>query len=164
MSLCPLLQVSLLLQITHSWSWQWCTMLVFASLLSLSSQKLSCSSNNPQREVGSTVNWQNETWRRNWNSCHTQGPFSCIIVLKNSSALTFNSLLLFFAVLQVHSSSTEDDPAASDPHLFWRTVLKSVGNTALAPCVLHLLCLQWAIWLSTCQLKTIQEFQVRSCS
>ncbi|XP_033947274.1 Fanconi anemia group G protein isoform X1 [Pseudochaenichthys georgianus] len=62
-------------------------------------------------------------------------------------------------VLQVHSSSTEDDPAASDPHLFWRTVLKSVGNTALAPCVLRLLCLQWAIWLSTCQLKTIQEFQ-----
>ncbi|KAF3850892.1 hypothetical protein F7725_012664 [Dissostichus mawsoni] len=37
-------------------------------------------------------------------------------------------------VLQIHSSSTEDDPAASDPHLFWRTVLKSVGNTALAPC------------------------------
>ncbi|XP_029295840.1 Fanconi anemia group G protein isoform X2 [Cottoperca gobio] len=54
---------------------------------------------------------------------------------------------------------TGDDPVASDPTGFWRTVLKSVGNTALTPCVLSLLCLQWAIWLSTCQLKTIQEFQ-----
>ncbi|KAM6944921.1 Fanconi anemia group G protein isoform 2-T2 [Lycodopsis pacificus] len=54
---------------------------------------------------------------------------------------------------------TEDDPAASDPPAFWRTALKSVGNTALKPHVLYLLCLQWAIWLATCQLKTIQGFQ-----
>ncbi|KAM9359882.1 Fanconi anemia group G protein [Symphorus nematophorus] len=58
-------------------------------------------------------------------------------------------------VLQV----TGDEPAASDPPGIWRTVLKSVGNTALSSCVQHLLCLQWAIWLTTCQLKTIQEFQ-----
>ncbi|KAK9522693.1 hypothetical protein VZT92_019141 [Zoarces viviparus] len=54
---------------------------------------------------------------------------------------------------------TEDDSAASDPPVFWRTALKSVGNTALKPRVLYLLCLQWAIWLATCQLKTIQGFQ-----
>ncbi|XP_074494236.1 Fanconi anemia group G protein isoform X3 [Sebastes fasciatus] len=54
---------------------------------------------------------------------------------------------------------TGDDPLAPDPPVFWRTVLKSVGNTALNPSVLYLLCLQWAIWLSTCQLKTIQECQ-----
>ncbi|XP_042344579.1 Fanconi anemia group G protein, partial [Plectropomus leopardus] len=54
---------------------------------------------------------------------------------------------------------TGDDPVASDPPAFWRAILKSVGNAALNPCVLHLLCVQWAIWLSTCQLKTIQELQ-----
>ncbi|XP_078106721.1 Fanconi anemia group G protein isoform X1 [Sander vitreus] len=54
---------------------------------------------------------------------------------------------------------TGDAPVASDPPVFWRTVLKSVGDTALNPCVLYLLCLQWAIWLSTCQLKIIQECQ-----
>ncbi|XP_034728032.1 Fanconi anemia group G protein isoform X2 [Etheostoma cragini] len=52
-----------------------------------------------------------------------------------------------------------DAPVASDPPVFWRTVLKSVEDTALNPCVLYLLCLQWAIWLSTCQLETIQKCQ-----
>ncbi|XP_032371591.1 Fanconi anemia group G protein isoform X2 [Etheostoma spectabile] len=50
-------------------------------------------------------------------------------------------------------------PVASDPPVFWRTVLKSVEDPALNHCVLYLLCLQWAIWLSTCQLKTIQKCQ-----
>ncbi|KAI3372891.1 hypothetical protein L3Q82_023345 [Scortum barcoo] len=58
-------------------------------------------------------------------------------------------------VLQV----TGDDPVASDPPVFWRTVLRSVGNTALNSCVLNLLYLQWAVWLATFQLKTIQGFQ-----
>ena len=57
---------------------------------------------------------------------------------------------------------TGDDPVTSDLPAFWRTVLKSVRNKALNSCVLHLLCLQWVIWLATCQLKTIQEFKVRS--
>ncbi|XP_070689548.1 Fanconi anemia group G protein [Pempheris klunzingeri] len=52
-----------------------------------------------------------------------------------------------------------DDPVASDPPEFWRTVLKSVGKTAFKSSVLYLLCLQWAVWLATCQLKTIQRFQ-----
>ncbi|XP_044052731.1 Fanconi anemia group G protein isoform X2 [Siniperca chuatsi] len=54
---------------------------------------------------------------------------------------------------------TGDNPVCSDPPVFWRIVLKSVENTALNSCVLYLLCLQWAIWLATCQLKTIQGFQ-----
>lgn len=54
-----------------------------------------------------------------------------------------------------------DGSVASDRSVFWRTALKSLGNTALDPCVLYLLCLQWTIWLATCQLKTIQGFQVR---
>uniref|UniRef100_A0A8D0AM29 FA complementation group G n=1 Tax=Sander lucioperca TaxID=283035 RepID=A0A8D0AM29_SANLU len=57
---------------------------------------------------------------------------------------------------------TGDAPVASDPPVFWRTVINSVGDTALNPCVLYLLCLQWAIWLSTCQLKIIQECQLFS--
>ncbi|XP_034398583.1 Fanconi anemia group G protein isoform X2 [Cyclopterus lumpus] len=52
-----------------------------------------------------------------------------------------------------------DGSVASDPSEFWRTALKSLGNTALNACVMNLLCLQWAIWLATCQLKTIQGFQ-----
>ncbi|XP_062273250.1 Fanconi anemia group G protein [Scomber scombrus] len=54
---------------------------------------------------------------------------------------------------------TGDDPMASDPPVFWRIVLKSVENTALNASVLHLFCLQWAIWLATCRLNTIQELQ-----
>ncbi|XP_040050552.2 Fanconi anemia group G protein isoform X1 [Gasterosteus aculeatus] len=54
---------------------------------------------------------------------------------------------------------TGDGPFASDPPVFWKTALKSVGNTALNRCVMHLLCLQWAIWLATCKLQTIQELQ-----
>ncbi|XP_047447623.1 Fanconi anemia group G protein isoform X2 [Mugil cephalus] len=54
---------------------------------------------------------------------------------------------------------TGGDPGTSEPLVCWRAVLKSVGNTALHTCVLTLLCLQWAIWLATCQLKTIQQFQ-----
>ncbi|XP_041793643.1 Fanconi anemia group G protein isoform X2 [Chelmon rostratus] len=54
---------------------------------------------------------------------------------------------------------TGDGPVASDPPLFWRTALRSVGNTDLNSSVLYLLCLQWVIWLATCQLKTILEFQ-----
>ncbi|XP_034548756.1 Fanconi anemia group G protein [Notolabrus celidotus] len=54
---------------------------------------------------------------------------------------------------------TVDDHNASDTLVLWRTVLRSEGSKALKPCVLYLLCLQWAIWLATCQLKTIQEFK-----
>ncbi|KAK2837336.1 hypothetical protein Q5P01_014548 [Channa striata] len=55
---------------------------------------------------------------------------------------------------------TGKDTFAPNPNVFWRRVLKSVGNTALNSCVLHLLCLQWAIWLATCQLKIINDSQV----
>ncbi|XP_030593830.1 Fanconi anemia group G protein isoform X2 [Archocentrus centrarchus] len=52
-----------------------------------------------------------------------------------------------------------DDSSTSDPLVLWRTVLKSVGNTALHLHALYLLCLQWALWLAKCQLETIQEFR-----
>ncbi|KAE8292251.1 Fanconi anemia group G protein-like protein [Larimichthys crocea] len=58
-------------------------------------------------------------------------------------------------VLQI----TGDNPVATDPPVFWKTALKSVANTALNSSIQYILCLQWAIWLATCQLKTIQEFQ-----
>ncbi|KAM7416405.1 hypothetical protein PAMA_018460 [Pampus argenteus] len=55
--------------------------------------------------------------------------------------------------------ATGDDPMASDSPVFWRKVLKSVETTALNSCVLYIFCLQWAIWLANCRLKTIQELQ-----
>lgn len=78
---------------------------------------------------------------------------------KDCSSLTFPACLLFPTVLQMSG----DYHVASDPLVFWRTILKSVGNTALNSCLLYLLCVQWAIWLATCQLKTIEGFQVRAC-
>lgn len=53
------------------------------------------------------------------------------------------------------------DPVDSDSPGFWRAALKSRGDTALDSSIWHLLCLQWAVWLATCKLKTIQELQVR---
>ncbi|KAM9393699.1 Fanconi anemia group G protein isoform 3-T3 [Pholidichthys leucotaenia] len=53
---------------------------------------------------------------------------------------------------------TGDDPGTPEPLLI-RTFLRSVRTTALSPCGVYLLCLQWAIWLATSQLKTVQEFQ-----
>uniref|UniRef100_A0A3B4UN36 FA complementation group G n=1 Tax=Seriola dumerili TaxID=41447 RepID=A0A3B4UN36_SERDU len=70
--------------------------------------------------------------------------------------------LLLTQALQRALQITGNDSVTSETPVFWRTVLKSVANTALNSCVLYLLCLQWAIWLATCQLKTIQEFKLCS--
>ncbi|KAG7244004.1 hypothetical protein INR49_006165 [Caranx melampygus] len=72
--------------------------------------------------------------------------------------------LLLTQSLKRALQTTGEDPPASDPSVLWRTVLKPNGNTALNPCVLYLLCLQWAIWLATSQLKPIQEFKEELCS
>ncbi|XP_030272473.1 Fanconi anemia group G protein isoform X2 [Sparus aurata] len=74
------------------------------------------------------------------------------------SQLSEAELLLSQATERV-IQMTGDDPISSDPPAFWRTLLKSVGNTTFNSSVQHLLCLQWALWLAKCQLKTIQEFQ-----
>lgn len=79
------------------------------------------------------------------------------VSLQHCSSLA-QLLLLFPVVLQM-----TEDPVDSDPLVFWRTVLKSVGSTAIKSSVQYILGVQWAIWLATCQLKTIQEFQVQSC-
>uniref|UniRef100_A0A672IAY7 FA complementation group G n=1 Tax=Salarias fasciatus TaxID=181472 RepID=A0A672IAY7_SALFA len=49
---------------------------------------------------------------------------------------------------------------ASDVCVRWKAVFKSAGNPTLKPCVPYLFCLQWALWLATCQLKVIQDIQV----
>ncbi|XP_053276480.1 Fanconi anemia group G protein [Pleuronectes platessa] len=67
--------------------------------------------------------------------------------------------LLLTHTLQRALQMTGDDPVTSDLPAFWRTVLKSVRNKALNSCVLRLLCVQWVIWLATCQMKTIHDFK-----
>lgn len=59
--------------------------------------------------------------------------------------------------------TTDEAPqsVASDLPAFWKKVLKSVRNTTLNNFVLNLLCSQWLIWLATCKLKAVQEFEVR---
>uniref|UniRef100_A0A3B3D3C8 FA complementation group G n=2 Tax=Oryzias melastigma TaxID=30732 RepID=A0A3B3D3C8_ORYME len=49
-----------------------------------------------------------------------------------------------------------------DAPIVWMTAVKSVKNTALHRFLLFLPCLQWAIWLATCQLKPIEDFQETS--
>uniref|UniRef100_A0A8C6PSZ8 FA complementation group G n=1 Tax=Nothobranchius furzeri TaxID=105023 RepID=A0A8C6PSZ8_NOTFU len=49
---------------------------------------------------------------------------------------------------------------SSDSLVLWRAVLKSVRSTAFHHCVLYLLSLQWAVWLTCCQLKAIQDFKL----
>ncbi|XP_041757125.1 Fanconi anemia group G protein [Coregonus clupeaformis] len=52
------------------------------------------------------------------------------------------------------------DRPPPEPRVFWCTVLKSLGSTSsLRSCTLQLLCLHWALWLSTCRLGHIQELQ-----
>uniref|UniRef100_A0A672IAV9 FA complementation group G n=1 Tax=Salarias fasciatus TaxID=181472 RepID=A0A672IAV9_SALFA len=55
---------------------------------------------------------------------------------------------------------TGDGGDASDVCVRWKAVFKSAGNPTLKPCVPYLFCLQWALWLATCQLKVIQDIQV----
>lgn len=62
------------------------------------------------------------------------------------------------AVVQLTGNDGADDPSL--PGL-WRDVLKSVDHTT--PSVLHLFCLQWAVWLANGRLETIQELKVRRC-
>ncbi|RVE68185.1 hypothetical protein OJAV_G00090110 [Oryzias javanicus] len=50
----------------------------------------------------------------------------------------------------------------SDAPIVWMMAVKSVKNTALHRFLLYLSCLQWAIWLATCQLKPIEDFQETS--
>ncbi|XP_037337369.2 Fanconi anemia group G protein isoform X2 [Pungitius pungitius] len=82
---------------------------------------------------------------------------ACVCLIAQSQFSEAESLLTQATqrVLQM----TGDGSFASDPPVFWKTALKSVGNTALNPCVMYLFCLQWAIWLATCKLQTIQELQ-----
>ncbi|KAM8886896.1 Fanconi anemia group G protein isoform 2-T2 [Spinachia spinachia] len=82
---------------------------------------------------------------------------ACLCLIAQSQFLEAESLLT--QATERVPQMTEDGPFASDPPVFWKIALKSVGNTALNPCVMYLLCLQWAIWLATCKLQTIQELQ-----
>ncbi|XP_026178555.1 Fanconi anemia group G protein isoform X2 [Mastacembelus armatus] len=84
--------------------------------------------------------------------------YNACLCLTAQSQFTEAELLLTQAterVLQMHG----DDHVASHPHVFWRTIFKSIGNTSLNSRVLYLVCVQWAMWLATCQLKIIEEFQ-----
>lgn len=64
----------------------------------------------------------------------------------------------FLAVLQ----NTTEELVDSDPVVFWRTAAQSVENTSLKSSVQRLLGLQWAVCLASCQMRTIQEFQVHA--
>lgn len=141
-----------LLQVTLSWSFQSCTMPVCVLLLSLSSLTRRCFSHSLQREVDLLCNDRTI-------DVDIQEPIPYIhlhITLKDCSTLMQPDFFCL-AVLQM----TGDNSLATNPPVFWRAVLKLVGNTTLNSCVQNVLCLQWAIWLATCQLKLIEEFQVQ---
>ncbi|KAF3695853.1 Fanconi anemia group G protein -like protein [Channa argus] len=133
------------------------------------------------QEIGgnTSIPGQNQTCLRGWSSefnkllrkiqgvpplaDHTQLELSvlynaCVCAISQSQFTEAELLLLQSTerALQMTGNNT----LASDPNVFWREVLKSVGNTALNVCIVHLLCLQWAIWLATCQLNMINDSQM----
>lgn len=74
-----------------------------------------------------------------------------------SSPISLTSLPILCAAL----GAVGCDRPPPNPPVFWCMVLKSLGSTpSLRSCALHLLCLSWALWLSTCSLGHIQELQV----
>ncbi|KAJ8380433.1 hypothetical protein SKAU_G00012110 [Synaphobranchus kaupii] len=48
-------------------------------------------------------------------------------------------------------------PPSSEPIIVWRTALQTLTGTDYLPCLHQLLCVQWALWLSTDQLDELQE-------
>ncbi|XP_074526135.1 Fanconi anemia group G protein [Halichoeres trimaculatus] len=82
---------------------------------------------------------------------------SCVCITAQSQ-FSEAELLLKQAITRALQEMV-DDQNTSNPLVWWRSVLRSVESTELKPCVLHLLCLQWAVWLATCQLKTMQNFK-----
>uniref|UniRef100_A0A3P8W0K9 Fanconi anemia complementation group G n=1 Tax=Cynoglossus semilaevis TaxID=244447 RepID=A0A3P8W0K9_CYNSE len=72
-----------------------------------------------------------------------------------------DSVLILSQSIQRVLQTTDEAPqsVASDLPAFWKKVLKSVRNTTLNNFVLNLLCSQWLIWLATCKLKAVQEFE-----
>lgn len=87
---------------------------------------------------------------------------SAVVKASLSFALALVPCFVPFSLLTVLQNTTEE-PVDSDPLVFWRTALQLVENTSLKSSVRRLLGLQWAVWLASCQMRTIQEFQVRSC-
>lgn len=57
---------------------------------------------------------------------------------------------------------TGADPEISDT-VFWKTVFELARSTAITSRVLYVAGVQWAVWLASSQLKTIEEFQVHFC-
>uniref|UniRef100_H3BX27 FA complementation group G n=1 Tax=Tetraodon nigroviridis TaxID=99883 RepID=H3BX27_TETNG len=53
---------------------------------------------------------------------------------------------------------TGADPEISDT-VFWKTVFELARSTAITSRVLYVAGVQWAVWLASSQLKTIEEFQ-----
>ncbi|XP_061585953.1 Fanconi anemia group G protein isoform X2 [Cololabis saira] len=84
--------------------------------------------------------------------------YNICICFISQARFTEAELLLTKATNRV-LQMTGCDPIASDSPLLWRTAVKTVENTALHCFVLYVFTLQWAVWLATCQMKTIQEFQ-----
>lgn len=82
---------------------------------------------------------------------------ACVASLAHSQ-FSEAELRLKHAMQRVLQNTTEE-PVDSDPLVFWRTALQLVENTSLKSSVRHLLGLQWAVWLASCQMRTIQEFQ-----
>ncbi|XP_023813818.1 Fanconi anemia group G protein isoform X3 [Oryzias latipes] len=87
--------------------------------------------------------------------------YNACICLISQSQFTEAELLLKQATERILQMKGEN-LCQSDAPILWITAIRSVENTALHPFLLLLPCLQWAIWLATCQLKPIKDFQESS--
>ncbi|XP_064825645.1 Fanconi anemia group G protein [Oncorhynchus masou masou] len=85
--------------------------------------------------------------------------YNCCLFSFSQTQLTEAEHLLTHSLERALGAVGCDRPPPNPP-VFWCMVLKTLGSTpSLRSCALHLLCLSWALWLSTCRLGHIQELQ-----
>lgn len=83
----------------------------------------------------------------------------CVFSISESQLSEAQQILLqgLERALKVLCCEPPTDPVHA---VFWRSILTtSLGGSAVRSYVLQLLCVHWALWLSTCQLATIQDLQ-----
>ncbi|XP_019907779.2 Fanconi anemia group G protein isoform X2 [Esox lucius] len=78
----------------------------------------------------------------------------------SQTQLTEAEILLTHSLERALGAEGCDGPPPSNPPVFWRVVLESLGPmSSLCSSLLQLLCVQWAFWLSTVRLGHILELQ-----
>ncbi|CAL8347863.1 unnamed protein product [Lota lota] len=83
---------------------------------------------------------------------------ACVFSIAQSHTSQAESLLTE-GVERALRAAGKNGETSSDRSTFWRAVLKAFADSPLCICTLRLLCLQWAIWLSSHRLAHMQDLK-----